>query len=281
MALGGYAGKILYVDLTSGLWEERPLDPGFAREWIGGLGFGAQIYFDLVKDRPEVEPLSPDNPFVLMTGPLTGQRLNAVARWTVGSRSPQTGLWGEANVGGYFGAELKMAGYDGIVLTGAAAEPTYLHIEDGRVELRDASAYWGLDTYQLDDRMRVESGPLRLAGEPQGPRGRADRHGRGVGRQEAQGRLRTRGCARVTRTPRGACRPAGGTGPGLRGQHHHRGTAGVRHGVAHGRGCHDGRHPHGELVQERLGPVRRTRASRLPGEAVDGNRHLLCLRRTL
>ena len=166
MALSGYAGKILYVDLTSGAWEDRPLDLGFAREWIGGLGFGAKIYFDLVKDRPDVEPLSADNPFVLMTGPLTGQRLNAVARWTVGSRSPQTGLWGEANVGGYFGAELKMAGYDGIVLTGGAAGPTYLLIEDGAVELRDASAYWGLDTYQLDDRMRADlRGTAARAGE--------------------------------------------------------------------------------------------------------------------
>ena len=147
----GYAGKILYIDLTHKHIEEKKLDNGFARQYIGGLGFGTRIYLDLIKDNPEVEAMSPENPFVLMTGPLTGTKINAAARWTVCSRSPLTGFWGEANVGGYFGAELKFAGYDGIVITGAAAEPNYIRIEDGQVSLEDAVKYWGRDVYTVTD----------------------------------------------------------------------------------------------------------------------------------
>ena len=73
----------------------------FAREYIGGLGFGTKIYLDLIKGKPDFDPLSADNPFVVMTGPLTGMRTNAVARWTVGSKSPLTGLWGDCNIGGF------------------------------------------------------------------------------------------------------------------------------------------------------------------------------------
>jgi aldehyde:ferredoxin oxidoreductase len=152
----GYAGKILYVDLTRGTCEARPLDPQFAREWIGGLGFVVKLYFDTLGGLTDPDPLSADNPFIIAPGPLTGQRLNAVARWTVGSRSPLTGFWGDANVGGYFGAELKRAGYDAVVITGAAPVPSYLYIEDTAAEVRDATPYWGLDTYELDDTMRAD-----------------------------------------------------------------------------------------------------------------------------
>jgi len=149
--MGGYAGKILYIDLTSGAIETRPLDLEFARKYIGGLGFGAKIYLDLIKDRPGFDSLSADNPFILMTGPLTGIRMNAVARWTVCSKSPLTGLWGECNIGGFFGAELKFAGYDGIVITGEADKPTYIYIDNNTVEIRDAQKYWGADVYTVND----------------------------------------------------------------------------------------------------------------------------------
>ncbi len=149
--MGGYAGNLIYVDLTTGRIEVKPLDMGFARENIGGLGFGAQIFLELIKDKPHFDPLSADNPFILMTGPLTGCGMDATARWTVCSKSPLTGYWGDANVGGHFGARLKLAGYDGIVITGAAQQPVYLSINDQQVELRDASAYWGQDVYTVTD----------------------------------------------------------------------------------------------------------------------------------
>jgi aldehyde:ferredoxin oxidoreductase len=132
--MGGYIGRIIYIDLNSGNIEVKPLDSDFAREYIGGLGFGTRIYFNLIKNKPDFNALSADNPFILMTGPLTGIRMNAVARWTVCSKSPLTGLWGECDIGGFFGAELKFAGYDGIVITGEADRPTYIYIDNDTVE---------------------------------------------------------------------------------------------------------------------------------------------------
>jgi aldehyde:ferredoxin oxidoreductase len=157
--MGGYAGKLLYVDLTSGQIQIKPLERAFARENIGGLGFGTSIFIDLIKDNPQFEALSPDNPFILMTGPLTGCGMDATARWAVCSKSPLTGYWGDANVGGYFGARLKFAGYDGIVITGASDHPVYLYINAGQVELRDASSYWGKDVYAVTDAMSRDLKP--------------------------------------------------------------------------------------------------------------------------
>jgi aldehyde:ferredoxin oxidoreductase len=151
--MGGYAGKLLYVNLTSGQIQVKPLETAFIRSNIGGLGFGTRIFIDLIKDKPQFDALSPDNPFLLMTGPLTGCGMDATARWAVCSKSPLTGFWGDANVGGYFGARLKFAGYDGIVITGAADHPVYLYINDRQVELRDAYAYWGKDVYTVTDEM--------------------------------------------------------------------------------------------------------------------------------
>ena len=149
--MGGYAGKILYVDLSSKKIETKPLDMDFARRNIGGLGFGADIYLDLIKEDCSFDPLSPDNPFIIMTGPLTGLNINAAARWTVCSRSPLTGFWGDSNIGGFFGAELKFSGYDGIVIKGGAKTPVYLYIDDDTVEIRNAEKYWGKDTYTVND----------------------------------------------------------------------------------------------------------------------------------
>ncbi len=152
----GYAGKILHVNLSTGTIKTEPLDKEFAREYIGGLGFGAKIYLDLIKEEPDFDPLSPENPFIVMTGPLTGIRMNAVARWTVCSKSPLTGLWGECNIGGYFGAELKFAGYDGIVITGESKAPVYLYIDNDTVQIRDAGRYWGRDVYAVNDEMIMD-----------------------------------------------------------------------------------------------------------------------------
>lgn len=171
---GGYAGAFLFVDLSRGEIRSEPLDAGFARRYLGGLGFGTRFFLEQLApafDGPDrrrngfPDPVGPDNPFVLMAGPLTGAPMHAVARWTVGARSPLTGLWGEANVGGFFGAELKAAGYDGLVITGASSRPVYLHIEDGRGELRDAAALWGLDTYATEQALvTAAQTPAELGG---------------------------------------------------------------------------------------------------------------------
>ena len=157
--MGGYTGKILYVDLTSGQIEKKPLDMDFARHHIGGLGLSTQIYLDLIKDNPDFDPLSAENPFIVMTGPLTGLKMNGVARWTVCAKSPLTGYWGDSNVGGFFGAYLKFAGYDGIIITGKAETPSYLFINNDTVEIRSAAPYWGMDVYTVTDRLREDLKP--------------------------------------------------------------------------------------------------------------------------
>jgi len=157
--MGGYAGQILYVNLSSGEIKKKPLDREFARKYIGGLGFGTRIYLDLIKENPAFDALSASNPFVLMTGPLTGMKLNGVARWTVCSKSPLTGFWGDSNVGGFFGAYLKFAGYDGIVIAGKAQTPSYLFINDETVEIRNAESYWGQDVYTVTDALKENLKP--------------------------------------------------------------------------------------------------------------------------
>jgi len=155
----GYAGKIISVDLTSGSIDISPLDTDFARNYIGGVGFATKCYLDRIRENPRFDALDAANPFVIMTGPLTGLKLNGVARWVCATRSPLTGFWADANVGGHFGAHLKFAGYDGIVITGASPEPVSLSIDDDNIELCSARQYWGKDIYETTDGMIADHSP--------------------------------------------------------------------------------------------------------------------------
>ena len=148
----GYTGKLLMVDLTTGAIEEEPLNERYARLFLGGSGLAARYFYDWTP----AEPLAPSNPLVFMTGPLTGTTAPSCGRYVVCARSPQTGLWGEANAGGFFGPELRFTGYDGIVFRGRASSPVYLAITDGKAELRDASHLWGQDTYRTQELIREE-----------------------------------------------------------------------------------------------------------------------------
>ncbi len=153
---GGYAGWVLRVDLTRGEVRKEPLDEAFARAYIGGRGFTARLEYDLIP--PQVDPLGPENVVIVAPGPLTGTPAPSTARFTLGARSPLTGILGDANSGGFFGAILKRAGFDLIVLYGQAPQPVYLWIEDGRAELRDASHLWGKDTHEAARLIREEMG---------------------------------------------------------------------------------------------------------------------------
>jgi len=148
----GYTGKLLMVDLTTGAIEEESLNERYARLFLGGSGLAARYFYDWTP----AEPLAPSNPLVFMTGPLTGTTAPSCGRYVVCARSPQTGLWGEANAGGFFGPELRFTGYDGIVFRGRASSPVYLAITDGKAELRDASHLWGQDTYRTQELIREE-----------------------------------------------------------------------------------------------------------------------------
>jgi aldehyde:ferredoxin oxidoreductase len=154
--LPGYKGRMLTVDLAIGQGEAWAPPEALYREWIGGSALAARLVWDrLGPGLAEVAPFDPANPLMVMTGPLTDSRLPGLPRFTVSARSPQTNLWAESNCGGYFGAELKFAGYDGLIVTGAAAVPSYLLIANDRVALLPAGDLWGQDAYATNDALAV------------------------------------------------------------------------------------------------------------------------------
>lgn len=150
----GYAGKVLWVDLTSGRNWTEPLDQEVARRFIGGKGLGAHLLTERLD--PGVDPLSPENLLAFFTGPLTGTRAPTSNRFGAFFKSPQTGIWGESYAGGHLAPHIKKAGYDGIVVTGKAEGPVYLSIVDDRVEIKDASHLWGKDTLETEDAVKGE-----------------------------------------------------------------------------------------------------------------------------
>ncbi len=148
----GYMGRLLAVDLTKGEISDQPLSQAYAQDLLGGSGLAARYLYDLIG--PDTDPLGPDNPLLLMTGPLVGTSAPACGRHTFSARSPLTGIWGEANSGGFVGAELRFAGYDGVIVKGRAEAPTYLTIVDGEASLHDAAHLWGLDCYDTQERIK-------------------------------------------------------------------------------------------------------------------------------
>jgi aldehyde:ferredoxin oxidoreductase len=151
---GGYAGQILYVDLTDGSMKKRPLDRDVALNYIGGRGFSSRILLDEL--RPSVDPFSPDNRVILATGPLNGTPAPSASRLIVAAKSPLTGVVGDASSGGYWAPELKYAGFDAIVLRGKSEEPVYLWVEDGKAEIRSAKHLWGLKIHETSQLLKEE-----------------------------------------------------------------------------------------------------------------------------
>jgi aldehyde:ferredoxin oxidoreductase len=150
--MNGYLGRILHVNLSTDELRDEALDPDLARDYVGGSGLAARLVYDMVD--ATTDPLGPENPLVLMTGPLVGTAMPSAGRCSVCALSPLTGIWGESNTGGFIGPELRFAGYDGIVITGRAERPVWLAIVEGDARLRDASELWGLDTYGTQDQVR-------------------------------------------------------------------------------------------------------------------------------
>jgi aldehyde:ferredoxin oxidoreductase len=152
--LHAYGGHCLRVDLSSGQIRREPTDPGFVLKVIGGRGLNStRMHAELRRD---VDPLSPENMLLIGVGPLTGTLLSASAYMTISGKSPLTGILGDSAAGGFFGAELKQAGYDQIVMTGRSEQPVYLWVADDHVELRDARHLWGQDIWQTTATIRKE-----------------------------------------------------------------------------------------------------------------------------
>jgi aldehyde:ferredoxin oxidoreductase len=159
----GYTGTILEVDLTTETIRTTELDRELARQFIGGKGLGAAMLS--LHTEAGADPLGPENPLFFMTGPLTGTSAPTSGRWCVVTKSPLTGFFLDSHVGGYFGYEMKRAGYDIIQITGKANRPVYLSIEDGAVTIKDAANLWGLGTVQTvrDLRREHNNDKLRIA----------------------------------------------------------------------------------------------------------------------
>jgi len=165
----GYMGKVLFIDLTSGsIKEESPSDDIY-RDFIGGAGLGVRILYERMKGKED--PLGPDNMLGFVTGTLTGTGAPSTSRYTVVTKSPLTGTWGDANSGGHFAHELKATGYDAVFFSGISPKPVYLVLQDGKAELRDAAHLWGKDAVETETILRQEVGDNRARVSCIGPAG--------------------------------------------------------------------------------------------------------------
>jgi aldehyde:ferredoxin oxidoreductase len=151
--LFGYAGKILEVDLTMHSTKTVEVTPELAQKYLGGVGFGAYFLWNRMK--AGVDPLGPDNILMFMTGPMTGTGASGT-RWNAIFKSPHTGAWARTAQGGDIGPELKYAGWDGIIITGASSEPVYIYINNNGVQIKDAKALWGKDTHETPQLIEQE-----------------------------------------------------------------------------------------------------------------------------
>jgi len=153
--VGGYVGRFAKVNLSSRTLDIFCPNETVLRAFLGGGGLGARILID--ETGPDTDPLGPDNALMFMTGPLTATRAISSSRHAVVAKSPLTGIAGESDSGGRWGALLKMGGFDGLVITGKADAPVYLWVFNGGIQFRDASHLWGLDTYQVDEVIKRET----------------------------------------------------------------------------------------------------------------------------
>ena len=160
MGIPGYAGNILYVNLTSGSTRTEPLDAEMARTYIGGAGINNKLAYDLIP--PDVDPLSPQNAIIIGTGPFNGTMIPGCSEVMITYKSPLNGSFPHSNGGGNFSHFLKSSGYDHIVITGRSDKPVYLKIHDEDVELCDASDLWGMDVFDTTDELRRRHEPCSV-----------------------------------------------------------------------------------------------------------------------
>ncbi|MHA2128845.1 MAG: aldehyde ferredoxin oxidoreductase family protein [Promethearchaeota archaeon] len=155
----GFRGELLAIDLTNREILNIPLDEEIAKDFLGGAAYASRYLYKRINK--DTDPLSPENVLMIMTGPLMGTFAPNTGRWVVCSKSPYTGMWGESNCGSWFGAEIKKAGYDGIIITGASTTPVYLEIKDDNVNIKDAEFVWGRGTYYTTQKLKEVFGTDR------------------------------------------------------------------------------------------------------------------------
>ena len=166
---GGYNGKVLRVDLTRERMTIQQIDEAFCRKYLGGAGFIA--HYLLAEVNQGIDPLGPENKLIFALGPLTGLPLGGCARHAVGGKSPLTGGIAKAEVGEHWGAQLKRAGFDALIIEGKAKSPVYLHIQAGKATIRDANHLWGKNTKETQESIRAELADSRIRVAMIGPGG--------------------------------------------------------------------------------------------------------------
>src|SRR5574341_1331201 len=147
---------ILKIDLSTGTSQEYKILEGYERAFLGGASLAARLLYPYLTK--ELDPFSAEAPLLFLNGPLTGTSGPTVGRFVICGKGPATGLWAESNSGGFWGPELRFAGYDGLWITGKAREPVYLWINEGRLEVRKAAHLWGKDTYETQTLVKEEIG---------------------------------------------------------------------------------------------------------------------------
>ena len=137
---------ILRVDLTTGTVEQYIVPAQWENDFLGGASLAARILYSSLTRA--LDPLSPEAPLLFMMGPMTGTSGPTTGRFVVCGKGPATGLWAESNVGGFWGPELRAAGYDGLWITGRAETPIYLWLDGNNLQVRSAAHLWGQNTYK-------------------------------------------------------------------------------------------------------------------------------------
>jgi aldehyde:ferredoxin oxidoreductase len=165
----GWAGQILDIDLSRRKVEKRPLDEKTALSFLGGRGLNGWVLYNEVK--PGIDPLGEENLLIFGVGPMTGTLAPGSGRFTVTSKSPLTGIFGDSSCGGSWGAELKFAGYDQMIIRGKADKPVYLFIDGEEIQIKDAMDLRGKDTYVTQEMIKKELGDPRIEVACIGPAG--------------------------------------------------------------------------------------------------------------
>ncbi|MGC9091067.1 MAG: aldehyde ferredoxin oxidoreductase family protein [Fervidicoccaceae archaeon] len=154
--MNGWWGKTLVVDLWKKRAKELELDINVYSSFIGGRGLAIRLLWELAP--MGVDPLSPHNPLIIASGPLSGLPIPSSGKLVVASKSPLTGGYGDGNIGTMASHHLKRSGYDAITIIGASEKPIYLYIDDGKVEFLDAESIWGLDTFKAEEKLKEVHG---------------------------------------------------------------------------------------------------------------------------
>ncbi len=152
----GWMGTILRVDLSTGKITKEPLTKDLAYNFIGGRGINSKILYD--ETGADTDPLGPDNRLIIGTGPASGTLGLGCGRFTVTGKSPLTGILGDSNGGGHFGAEVKFAGYDHIIVQGRSRKPVYIWVNDDDVVIKDADHLWGKSVWEAEELIKEELG---------------------------------------------------------------------------------------------------------------------------